>query len=185
MKDKINRVESVLFSSGRKLSLSELRRLAKVRKEEDIKQAIESLKERYKETSIAILDEDDGWKMTVKQDFIPYIRKLVTDTEISKTLMETLAVVAWKNPAMQSDIIKIRTNKAYDHLRQLEDAGFIKSEKQGRTRVLRLTTKFYEYFDVESDKEVKEMFNDLPSKMPGMQEQDEVSAPEGDTDGKE
>ena len=61
---------------------------------------------------------------------------------------------------MQSEIIKIRGNKSYDHLSQLKSDGLITSEKCGRSRMLKLSNKFFEYFDV-AEKEVKDKLENI------------------------
>ena len=163
MEDLVNRVEAVLYSSGKKVDIAELKRVCRTRDEDAIRHAIEELKKRYDETtSLMIVDEGkDIWKMNVREKYLHFIRKIVTETELPKTIMETLAVIAWKHPAMQSDIIKIRTNKAYDHIKELIDAGFIESSKYGRTKLLKLTKKFYDYFDLEGEKDIKEVFGTI------------------------
>ena len=70
---------------------------------------------------------------------------------MDKPTQETLAVIAYKQPIMQCDVIKIRGNKAYDHVKTLVEQGFITNERSGRTRILKLTEKFYDYFDVVDD----------------------------------
>lgn len=158
----INRIEAILFSSGKKVSLDELKRLCRIKDDKEIVTSIEKLKERYNDTtSLMIVEENNAWKMTVREKYLHFIKKIVTDTEISKTVMETLSVIAWKNPALQADIIKIRTNKAYAHIANLEEAGFIESVKHGRTRLLKLTKKFNEYFDLQGDREIKEAFKNV------------------------
>ena len=87
-----------------------------------------------------------------KEKYLALIQNIVTETELDKSLMETLAVIAWKYPILQADVIRLRNNKAYDHLRELEEAGFIAREKKGRTRTIRLTPKFFEYFDLPPSK---------------------------------
>ena len=168
MDDQINRVEAVLFSSGRKIPLEDLKKICKIKVDDDILKCIDALKERYNDkTSLMLVEENKAWKMTVREKYLQYIKKIVTDTELTKTVMETLAVIAWKNPALQSDVIKIRTNKAYDHINELQDSGFIESSKYGRTKLLKLTKKFYDYFDLESDKDIKNIFGDVKHpKMP-------------------
>ena len=64
--------------------------------------------------------------------------------------METLAVIAWNHPALQADIIKIRHTKAYDHMKQLEETGYVQKVKYGRTFKIKLTQKFFDYFDIPS-----------------------------------
>ena len=80
--------------------------------------------------------------------------------KLSKSVLETLSVVAFKAPVLQSTVIAVRTNKAYDHLSLLEKAGYITREKQGRSMLIKLTKKFFLYFDIPPEK-LKEKFSNL------------------------
>jgi len=74
---------------------------------------------------------------------------LATGTaEFSKAEQETLAIIAYKQPIKQSVIIKIRGNKAYDHIKKLTDLELIKRKKAGHTHELSLSEDFYDYFSV-------------------------------------
>ncbi len=156
-----NKVESVLFSAGKRMHIDELVKLCRSNKEE-VQQALKELRDDYdtKNASLMVAEEGDFWKLTVREKYLGLVRKIVTATELSKTLMETLAVIAWKAPVKQSDVIKIRTNKAYDHLRELEEAGYITREKHGRTKLIKLAQRFFEYFDIPEDK-LKEKFKNV------------------------
>jgi len=158
-----NKLEALLFSSGRKMSIEELSRLSNA-KTDDIKNALVELKTEYdeKNSSVMIVNEGDSWKLTVREQFLPLVQKIVTETELSKTIMETLAVIAFKYPIKQSDLIKIRTNKSYDHLKELEEMGYITRQKHGRTNLIKLTQKFFEYFDL-PEKQLKDKFKDFAS----------------------
>ncbi len=156
-------IEALLFSAGRKLGIGEFSQITKSGPEE-IKSALAELKMEYdeKSSSLMLANEGDFWKLTVREPFLPLVRKIVTETELSKTILETLAVIAFKYPIKQSDLIKIRTNKAYDHLKELEEMGYITRQKHGRTNLIKLTQRFFEYFDLSEDK-VKEVFSDFSS----------------------
>jgi len=158
----IKKIESILFSIGKKVQIEEISRLCKEKDLEKIKQALESLKEKYKgeDSSLIILQEGDEWKLTVKEAFIPYIKNIVTETDLTKTVMETLAVIAYKAPVLQSEVIRIRTNKAYDHIAELENAGYISRTKHGRTKLIKLTQKFFDYFDIPPD-QLKSKFKNV------------------------
>jgi segregation and condensation protein B len=147
------KVEAVLFSVGRKASLEELGKICKC-DEKDLKKELNSLKQDYdnNDTSLMIIEEGDNWKFAVREDYLSLVRKVVTETELSKTIMETLAIIAFKSPVKQSDVIKVRTNKAYDHLSELESAGYITRERYGRTKLIKLSQKFFDYFDIPPDK---------------------------------
>jgi segregation and condensation protein B len=158
-----NKLEALLFSSGRKMDIEELSRLSNA-KTDEIKKALVELKTGYddKDSSVMIVNEGDSWKLTVREQFLTLVQKIVTETELSKTITETLAVIAFKYPIKQSDLIKIRTNKAYDHLKELEAMGYITRQKHGRTNLIKLTQKFFEYFNLPAER-LKEVFKDFSS----------------------
>ncbi|MGM5483251.1 MAG: SMC-Scp complex subunit ScpB [Nanobdellota archaeon] len=160
-----NKIEALLFSSGRRMCAEELCRLIGVKSHQEVKKSVKELKEVYDnlDSSIMIIQEGDGWKMTIREKYLPLVRNINPYTELSKTVLETLAVIAWKSPVLQSTIIKLRTNKAYDHINDLEELGFIVREKYGRTFVLKLTQKFFEYFDLENKRDISKIFKDVQS----------------------
>ncbi|MEE9525284.1 MAG: SMC-Scp complex subunit ScpB [Candidatus Woesearchaeota archaeon] len=164
-----NRIEALLFTVAKRISLDEISKITGIRDIDKIKNALNELKMDYeaKGSSMTLNDEGEGyWKMTVKDHYMPMVRKVVSQMEIDRPLMETLAVIAWKYPVLQADVVKIRHNKAYDHLKRLEELGFITRVKYGRTNKLTLTSKFFEYFDLPSKEQAKEVFkNVVPEKI--------------------
>ena len=106
------------------------------------------------------MGENDIWKLAVKPGYIHLTSDLYSKNEMDKSLLETLAVIAWKQPIIQSDVVKVRGTLTYDHVRILKEIGYVESEKFGRTRKLKLTPKFYDYFDV-SKKELADKFKNV------------------------
>ena len=155
-------LEAVLFAAGRKMSVEELARLCRTTPV-PVQQQLQELKAEYdgKDSSLLLMDESDGWKLTVKEQYAPVVQKIVAETELTRTMIETLAVIAWKAPVLQSNVVRIRTNKAYDHIAGLEKSGFISREKHGRSHMIKLTERFFKYFDVKTPEEVKEKFKGL------------------------
>lgn len=153
------RLESLLFSSGRKIDVLELAKHCREESVVTIKEALLELQKELEEkkSSLMLIEEADAWKLTVREQYLPYVKKVVKQAELPKSLLETLAVVAFKAPALQSQIIKIRTNKAYRHLDELEKNGYIIREKKGRTKLIKLPQKFFDYFDLPPEK-LKERF---------------------------
>jgi len=163
MSEESNKVEALLFSSGRKMSEAELSKITSVSPAK-LKSALEELKKKHEGegSPLVLFNEGDSWKLMTKEKYLSLIQNIVTETELDKSLMETLAVIAWKYPILQADVIRLRNNKAYDHLRELEEAGFIAREKTGRTRTIRLTPKFFEYFDLPPSKaKTQEAFKEI------------------------
>ncbi len=158
-------IEALLFACGRKISIPELAELLGMSRTELIKEALEELKQEYntRTTPLMIIDEGEEWKLTVREKYIDLVRKINPNTELTKSLMETLAVIAWKQPIMQSEVIGIRTNKAYDHIEELEKIGFLNKHKHGRTYLLKLTQKFFDYFDLRDANAARALFKEIQS----------------------
>jgi len=160
MGDSVKRkVESVLFSAGKNLTTEDIAGYCGISGEQ-AEELLTSLKEDYQnnpKTSLRVVRYGNEWKLTVRSEFTDVMDKIATQTDLTKTVMETLAVIAYKAPTLQSDVIKIRTNKAYDHLMELERLGYITRVKQGRTKLIRLAPKFFDYFDV-PEEQLKKQF---------------------------
>jgi segregation and condensation protein B len=144
------RVEAILFAIGKYLDDDTIAQLCDIDKR-NVKKALEELKNDYdaRDTALMIIQEGSNWKINVREKYLSLVRKIVADTELSKSIMETLAVIAWKSPVYQNEVVKIRGNKCYDHIEELVDAGFITKDKKGRSYILKTTEKFYNYFDID------------------------------------
>ncbi len=153
MQEDKNKVETILFTTGRFIGLEELGRLAGIGSTGYMKEIITELRKDYenRNTSLQLIEQGDKYKLGIKKEYLHLTESLLSDSELDRPTQETLAVIAYKNPVMQSEIIKIRGNTAYDHIKLLKELDFINSEPSGRTRILKLTNKFYDYFDIVED----------------------------------
>lgn len=152
-----NKIEAILFASGGKVEVDRISNLCKA----DAKEVLEMLnllKNDYetKNSPLMVVEEGSAWKLTVREKYLPLVQKIMPELELGKSILETLAIIAWKQPLLQSDLIKARTNKAYDHISQLEESGFITKEKSGRTYIIKGTKKLYDYFDVPDKKSMRD-----------------------------
>ena len=157
MSDK-NKIEAILFTTGKFMSLDEIGKVAGIGSEGIVKELVEELKKFYDDNQSALyIQENEGkYKLNIRKEYGHLANQLVSSTEMDSPTTKTLAVIAWKNPALQSDVIKIRGNKAYDHVNIIKEQGLVTSEKYGRTRLLKLTPQFFDYFDT-AEPQVKEM----------------------------
>ncbi|MFH1589998.1 MAG: SMC-Scp complex subunit ScpB [archaeon] len=157
-----NQIEALLFSSGRAMSVEDIANLINVDKKE-VRNALKGLKEHYEaaETSLMVMQEGEFWKLSIKEKHVSLVTKIIADTEMNIAVLETLAVIAWKSPVLQSEVVKLRTSNAYEHIKELVDAGFINKEREGRSYRLKIAEKFFEYFDVPGDKGIKEAFKEV------------------------
>ena len=150
-KEDLKILEAVFFISGRYLSMPELISLSDLNPI-IIGDLIERLKDKYEkeESALEIIEKNGLWKMDVCQEYSNIINKLATGSaEFSKAEQETLAIIAYKQPIKQSVVIKIRGNKAYDHIKKLSDLDLIKRKKMGHTYELSISEDFYDYFGIQ------------------------------------
>jgi segregation and condensation protein B len=156
-------VEALLFSSGRTMSEEQLATLTGL-SPLAVRNALTTLQKEYeaRETAISIFNDPTGWKMMVRDKYVPVVKNIVADTELSRACMETLAVIAYKHPqVLQSEVIDIRGSGAYEHMAELERLGFIVREPSGRSYAVKLTEKFFNYFDVAGGKDIREVFRNV------------------------
>ncbi|MBI2043361.1 SMC-Scp complex subunit ScpB [Candidatus Pacearchaeota archaeon] len=148
-KENMRKIEAVLFISGRFLSVQEIVSYSDLNPI-IIREVLEKLQERYNDDSaIEIIEKNGLWKMDVRKGYENMINKLATgSSEFSKSEQETLAIIAYKQPIKQSVLIKIRSNKAYDHIKKFSELGLIKKKRTGHTYEISLSDDFYDYFNV-------------------------------------
>ena len=149
--EKERRVEAVLFYSGSWLKLEDIAKIANL-SVDDVKKAIEKLRNAYNHinSSVMILECDSSYKMDVDPSYANLLKN-IAEVELEKPILRTLAVIAYYSPVSQSKVAKIRGNKAYEHIRKLEEMGFIKIEKKGKRKIISVTEKFYKYFELDED----------------------------------
>lgn len=146
------KLEAVFFVSGRYLSMQDLISLSDLNPI-ILRELIAKLKEKYEKdnSAIEIVEKSGLWKMDVKNEYSNIVNKLATgNSEFGKSEQETLAIIAYKQPIKQSVLIKIRSNKAYDHIKKFFDLGLIKKKRAGHTYELSLSDDFYDYFNIQA-----------------------------------
>ena len=111
-------VESVLFTMGQSV---EIRQLAAALEsdEETAVQAVERLKENYdrRKAGMQIVRLDDSYQMCSRVDYYEHLIRVAATPKkqvLSDVVMETLAIIAYKQPVTKADIEKIRGVKS-DH----------------------------------------------------------------------
>jgi len=173
--ENMKKIEAALFLSARYLSLKELVLLTDVNPLM-LKELMEKLAKKYnkEDSAIEIISKENLWKMDVRQEHVHMVNKLATGTsEFTKAEQETLAVIAYKQPVKQSIIIKIRGNKAYEHVKHFIEIGLVQAKKLGHTKELKLSDDFFDYFHLQkNEKGIMELENDNPNKPKDSEETD-------------
>jgi segregation and condensation protein B len=143
----IHHIEAALFMSSKGMNVEDLAKIAnapllKVRAY--IPETIESFNKRNK--ALEIVEDAGGFRMKVRPPYDERVSHLAGASELSPAELKTLAFIAYKQPLLQSQLVQVRSNTAYDHLQVLVDKGFVAREPKGRSFILRTTKKFSEYF---------------------------------------
>ncbi len=163
----LKKVEALLFVASEGININELVDRTNIR-ESRVLEMIKKIQQNYEnmDSAIKIHKYPNGlFRMTVDRSLLDKVSD-IAPTEFSKSLIRTLAVIAWKKGIKQSEVVKIRGNKSYNHINKLEELGFINSKDYKRTKKIYLTDNFYEYFNITKGEE-KFLFDEDFSKNRG------------------
>ena len=147
-----NFIESLLFASGRPLRLSEIRTILEnegIRVDlAEVKVGLNNLEERYADTSLELSEVATGFRLQIKKDFSHLLSSLWTENNrLSKSLMETISIIAYKQPVTRGEIEEIRgVQVSTNIIRNLLERDWIKisgyRETPGRPALF-ITTKTF------------------------------------------
>ena len=150
-KTKLALIEAALYVTGKPLDLKTLGSVVGFRSEEKVKDLARSLKEKYgsEGNALEVLELSDGrFVMQLKPQYVSDVKRLATRQLLTPGPMKTLSFIAYRQPITQSYVAKVRGNLAYSHVRELREIGLITEEKMGRTKMLRTTPNFADYFNL-------------------------------------
>jgi segregation and condensation protein B len=148
------KVEAALYAAGRPLDAAELAKVAGTASE---RKAVATARELAKAVNSSLqaveVVEFPGprFAMQLKGQYIQIARRFATRPLLSRAALRTLSYVAYFQPLSASELVLRRSSAAYQHLKELEEVGFVVSERQGRTRVFRTTGRFSEYFGLSGE----------------------------------
>ncbi|AET63890.1 Chromosome segregation and condensation protein ScpB [Methanothrix harundinacea 6Ac] len=144
-------VEAALFAAGRPLTAAEIAELTDLPIRVAMRFA-DSLVREYSERAggIEVRESEGRYVMQVRSTVADRVSK-VGPQELDPPLLRTLAVIARHQPIPQSELVRVRGNKSYGHVRELLERGLIRAEKEGRTKIITTTKGFAEYFGLDFD----------------------------------
>ena len=162
-------LEAALYVAGRPLDLKTLGSLIRTRSKGKVQRLARALMKEYKRrgTALEILElEGERFVLQLKAEYTPKVRRLATRPLLSRGPLKTLSYIAYRQPVPQPKVIDVRGHHAYGHLKQLEDLDLITRERRGRTKVIRTTEFFADYFGLSHDiramkRQLKNIFEDF------------------------
>jgi segregation and condensation protein B len=153
-KEMLARVEAALYAAGRPLTVEEIMHLAGTSSERKATAAARELAKNVNTALQAVeVVEYTGPKfaMQLKPQYTPTARKFATRPLLSRASLRTLSFIAFFQPISSAELVLRRSSTVYQHLKDLEEVGFVVSERQGRSKFYRTTGRFAEYFGLSAD----------------------------------
>jgi len=182
-------VEALLFSSEKPLNAKDIHLVMPEISMTDINSALKVLKYEYEALgrSFFLREISGGYQFRSRSDYSPYILKMMqaSPTRLSKATMETLAIIAYKQPVLRQEIERIRGVDVGGVLKTLLEKGLIRimgrKSLPGRPLVYGTTKKFLEVFDLKDLeslpklKEIEALGSEEEAKKPGGETAKEIT----------
>ncbi|MCA0147755.1 MULTISPECIES: SMC-Scp complex subunit ScpB [Rossellomorea] len=157
-------LESLLFAAGDEgLSLKQVCSVLEI-EEQKAKDVLEELKNDYENDSnrgIYIIEIAGTFQLVTKKRNADYLKKLVESPHVSflsQAALETLAIIAYKQPITRMEIEQIRGVKTERPIQTLTSKGLVKevgrAEGTGRAFLFGTTKEFLDYFGLKSIEEL-------------------------------
>ncbi|MDP2753299.1 MAG: SMC-Scp complex subunit ScpB [Nitrospirota bacterium] len=153
-KEKISVLEALLFLSGELLLISAIKDVIEL-PEPEIKRLMEELMAEYKNrnTGLLIVEIANGYQMVTNPQYADWVKKFRSihiSSKLSVPALETLAIMAYKQPIIRAEIEQLRGVNSDSAIRTLLERRLIKimgrKEVPGRPFLYGTTREFLQYF---------------------------------------
>ena len=147
-------IESLLFASDKPLGLNELKRLLGERDGAKLTAALEDLRERRRETGVHVVPVAGGWHLRTNPENVDWVSRILAGKppRLSRAMLETLAIVAYRQPITRPEIDEIRGVDCGPVLKTLLDRNLVrmigKKEEVGRPLLYGTTPEFLRTFSL-------------------------------------
>ena len=149
-------VEALLFASDKPLSASEMRAWLPDETASNITQTLKDLQAEYDslERSFILKEVAQGFQLRTRTEYAPYVLKMLrtSPTRLSRAALETLAIIAYKQPILRQEIERLRGVDVGGILKTLLEKDLIRimgrKNLPGRPLIYGTTKKFLSVFDL-------------------------------------
>lgn len=152
--------EAALLAAGRPVTTQQLAELFDERERPSLEQvlnALNALAEDYAGRGLELLEVSSGWRIQVRSNCVDFVSRLWQErpARYSRALLETLALIAYRQPITRGEIEEIRgVAVSTNMMRTLYERNWIRvvghREVPGRPEVLATTREFLDYFGLKS-----------------------------------
>jgi segregation and condensation protein B len=173
-----NIVEAALLAFGQPLSIDRLMSLFGEDEQvsrQDIREALQSLQQSCEGRSVELVEVGSGFRYQARKDYAPWVSKLWEEKppRYSRALLETLVLVAYRQPITRAEIEDIRGVSVSSHImKTLQERDWVRvvghKDVPGKPALYATTKAFLDYFNIKS-------LEELPSLME-IRDLDKISA---------
>jgi len=149
--DLVLEVEAVLFAAGKPLSARELASALGIDDPRPVQRAVKTLEETYghRQSALEVRRVGDRYALQLQERFVPLVHA-VTPVEMAPRTLKALTLIAYHQPVLQSVLVRMIGDVAYEEVQHLRGLGLVKTEPKGSTLELATTRRFAEYFAIPS-----------------------------------
>jgi segregation and condensation protein B len=153
-------IECLLFAAGEPLSAKELARTTET-SEADVYLAVRALRDRCVDSGLQVVEIANGFQFATRPEYAGVVAKLLAPhaNRLSRPALETVAIVAYRQPCTQADVEAVRGVASDGVLKTLVERGLVREAGRkatpGRPILYETTGEFLHYFGLGD-------INDLP-----------------------
>ena len=166
-------LEAALFAAQQPLTVGDLRKMFVEEIGPDVvRKLLDELREEWSTRPVELLQMASGWRFRTRAEYLPYLGRLSPEKppKYSRAVLETLAIIAYRQPVTRGDIEEIRgVTVGTQIIRQLEERGWIDvighREGPGRPALYATTKSFLDDLGLKSLDQLPSLEANLPDRL--------------------
>jgi segregation and condensation protein B len=149
--DLVFQVEAVLFASGKPLAVKEIADALGLDDYRPVQRAVRTLEQTYgnRQSALEVRRVGDRYALQLQEKYVPTVHA-VTPVEMTPRTLRALTLIAYHQPILQSNLVRMIGDVAYEEVQRLRGIGLIHTDPKGSTLELTTTRRFAEYFGIAS-----------------------------------
>jgi segregation and condensation protein B len=173
-------IEAVLFAAGKPLGVKEITEALALPDFRPVQKAVRTLEQTYthRQSSLEVRRVGDRYALQLKESYVPTVHA-VTPVEMAPRTVKALTLVAYHQPILQSHLVRMIGDVAYEEVQHLRGLGLVRTEPKGSTLELTTTRRFAEYFGLASTRpeEIRRFLEGRLGVVPGPPTGAQIDAP--------